>query len=226
MLGGDEVNYKVLVVEDDKDIQELISEFLKSQQYEVDTADDGLQGASLFQKNRYDLVILDVMLPNLDGYSVCKMLRSKSKIPIIMLTALGEEKDHIKGFDLGVDDYIVKPFSFAIFIKRVEAVLRRVYGEGSSRLQIFNEVTADYDSYTVAVNGQQIDLTTKEFEILYLLMENKRKVLSREMLLDKAWGYDYYGDLRVVDVHIKNLRKKLNVSYIKTIKGIGYKFDE
>jgi len=226
LLGGDAVNYKVLVVEDDKDIQELISEFLKSQQYEVDTADDGLQGASLFQKNRYDLVILDVMLPNLDGYSVCKMLRSKSKIPIIMLTALGEEKDHIKGFDLGVDDYIVKPFSFAIFIKRVEAVLRRVYGEGSSRLQIFNEVTADYDSYTVAVNGQQIDLTTKEFEILYLLMENKRKVLSREMLLDKAWGYDYYGDLRVVDVHIKNLRKKLNVSYIKTIKGIGYKFDE
>lgn len=223
---GDEMDYRILVVEDDKDIQELIKEFLKVQNYKVDTADDGVQGISLFQKNTYDLVILDVMLPNLDGHNVCKMIRSRSNVPIIMLTALGEEKDHIKGFELGVDDYITKPFSFTIFMKRVEAVLRRTYGENSTRLQKFKEVSANYDSYTATVNGQPIELTTKEFEILYLLMENKGKVLSREIILDKAWGYDYFGDSRVVDTHIKNLRKKLDVSYIKTIKGIGYKFDE
>lgn len=220
------MDFKILVVEDDKDIQELIQEFLKAQNYEVDTADDGVQGVSLFQKNTYDLVLLDVMLPNLDGYSACKMIRNRSNVPIIMLTALGEEKDHIKGFELGVDDYITKPFSFSIFIKRVEAVLRRTYGESSSSLQKFKEVSANYDSYTATVNGQSIELTTKEFEILYLLMENKGKVLSREIILDKAWGYDYFGDSRVVDTHIKNLRKKLDVTYIKTIKGIGYKFDE
>lgn len=220
------MDFKILVVEDDKDIQELIQEFLKAQNYQVDTADDGVQGVSLFQKNTYDLVLLDVMLPNLDGYSACKMIRNRSNVPIIMLTALGEEKDHIKGFELGVDDYITKPFSFSIFIKRVEAVLRRTYGESSSSLQKFKEVSANYDSYTATVNGQSIELTTKEFEILYLLMENKGKVLSREIILDKAWGYDYFGDSRVVDTHIKNLRKKLDVTYIKTIKGIGYKFDE
>ncbi len=221
LLAGDKMDYKILVVEDDQDIQELIKEFLKAQNYQVDTAADGVLGISLFQKHDYDLVILDVMLPNLDGHSVCKMIRNKSSVPIIMLTALGEEKDHVKGFELGVDDYITKPFSFTIFMKRVEAVLRRTYGEGSSRLQKCKEVVANYDSYTVTVNELPIDLTTKEFEILYILMENRGRVLTREMILDKAWGYDYFGDLRVVDTHIKNLRKKLGITYIKTIKGIG-----
>ena len=220
------MTYKILVIEDDKDIQELICEFLKIQLYEVDSASDGAEGITAFQNKAYDLVILDVMMPKLNGFQVCQMIRAKSQVPILMLTALAEEEDHIKGFDLGVDDFITKPFSFNIFIKRVEALLRRTYNKGDSKVQKFHEVMADSERYQVTVHGKPIELTTKEFEILFVLMENRGKVLTREILLDKAWGYDYYGNERVVDAHIKNLRKKLGIPYVKTIKGVGYKFDE
>ncbi|RAL24153.1 response regulator transcription factor [Thermoflavimicrobium daqui] len=216
--------YKILVIEDDLDIQELIQEFLTTQNMSVDVASDGIEGIQLFQRSSYDLVILDVMLPNMDGYHVCQIIRNKSSVPIIMLTALGEEKDQIKGFDLGVDDYITKPFSFHILIKRVEAVLRRTCSSPAHILK-FKEIHIDIEAYTVHVNEEKIDLTAKEFEILSTLIENQGKVVTREILLDKVWGFDFYGDSRVVDTHIKNLRKKLKVPYIKTVKGMGYKLD-
>ncbi|MFC7440192.1 response regulator transcription factor [Laceyella putida] len=220
------MSYSILVVEDDLDIQELIQEFLQSQDYEVAVASDGLEGIRMFQEKPYDLVILDVMLPNLDGHSVCKMIRNKSQVPIIMLTALGEEPDQIKGFELGVDDYISKPFSFNVLIKRVEAVLRRAHQAQPSRQLHYKELKLDADGYTVTLHQQKMDLTTKEFEILHALLRNRGKVLSREALLNQVWGYDFYGDPRVVDTHIKNLRKKLGVPYIQTVKGIGYKIGE
>ncbi|WHY79445.1 response regulator transcription factor [Neobacillus sp. WH10] len=220
------MNQRILVIEDDLDIQELIREFLISQDYEVNTAQDGIEGIQMFQNGHYDLCILDVMLPNMDGYSICKIIRNKSLVPIIMLTALGEEKDQVKGFELGVDDYITKPFSFNVFIKRVEALLRRTHSSLSpSRMIQLKEMMVDLEGYKVSVNGEEVELTTKEFEILAVLLENNGKVLTRENLLDKAWGYDFYGETRVVDTHIKNLRKKLGIPYIKTLKGIGYKLD-
>lgn len=218
------MSYKILVVEDDLDIQELIVEFLKTKKYVVTTANDGGEGFKCFQNDTFDLILLDVMMPNIDGLTLSEMIRKKSDVPIIFLTALGEEQDHLKAFNLGADDYIVKPFSFAVFLKRVEALLRRTYG--SSNLLVFKEITLDVDGFTAKVNEKLIDLTTKEFEILKILIANKYKVLSRNSLLNAAWDYDYFGDLRVVDVHIKNLRKKLNVPYIKTVKGVGYKIDD
>ena len=218
------MSYKILVVEDDLDIQELIVEFLKTKEYIVTTANDGVEGFKYFQNDTFDLILLDVMMPNMDGLTLSEMIRKKSDVPIIFLTALGEEQDHLKAFNLGADDYIVKPFSFAVFLKRVEALLRRTYGK--SNLLIFNEIILDLDGFTAKVNDELIELTTKEFEILKILISNKHKVLSRDSLLNTAWDYDYFGDLRVVDVHIKNLRKKLNLPYIKTVKGVGYKIDD
>ena len=218
--------YKILVVEDDTDIQELIKEFLVSQEYEVDVASDGMEGMNMFNDNEYNLVMLDIMLPNIDGYSLCKMIRSKSNVPIMMLTALEDEKDEVKGFELGVDDYITKPFSFNILIKRVEAVLRRYNKTEQSNILKFEGIHMDVDAYKVYVDENEIELTTKEFEILKMLLENIGKVLSREVMLDKLWGYEYYGDARVIDTHIKNIRQKTGIQYIKTVKGIGYKIDK
>lgn len=208
------------------DIQELVREFLVAQDYEVHTASDGIEGISLFQQNEYDLILLDVMLPKLDGYGVCEMIRMHSSVPIIMLTALEEERDQIKGFELGIDDYMTKPFSCQLLIKRVEAVLRRIGDKAPADLIRFKEIALDKEGFTVTVNQEKIVLTAKEFKILHCLLENKGRTVSREALLDYAWGYDYFGDARIVDTHIKNLRKKLNVPYIKTNTGIGYMLDE
>ncbi|MFY0126964.1 response regulator transcription factor [Bacillus cytotoxicus] len=217
----------ILVIEDNPDIQELIREFLTAQNYKVDVAGTGTEGILLFQKNLYDLVLLDVMLPDIDGYSICKIIRGQSDVPIIMLTGLQNEENEIKGFELGIDDYITKPFHYAIFIKRVEAVLRRAAStevENANILQ-FHELMLNSTAYAAYVNGDQVELTTKEFEIIYTLLQNRGKVLSRSDLLNKVWGYEHYGDVRVIDTHIKNLRKKLCIPYIKTVKGIGYKID-
>ncbi|KMT21185.1 response regulator transcription factor [Clostridium cylindrosporum] len=219
-------NINILVVEDDIDIQELIKEFLLSEEYSVDTASDGLEGIEKFNKGNYELVILDIMLPKLDGYGVCKMIRSKSSTPIIMLTALNEESDELKGFELKVDDYITKPFSFNILIKRVEAVLRRVYGSENENIIEFKNIKLNCDSYEAYVDDELIELTTKEFEMLKILMKNRGNVIKREVFLDKLWGYDFYGDTRVIDTHIKNIRKKIKTDYIKTVKGVGYKIDD
>ena len=218
----------ILVVEDDANIQELIVEFLRSENYNVDYASDGLEGIQLFKKNNYDLIILDIMMPNLDGYSVCKMIRQTSKVPVIFLTALNQENDEVKGFDLECDDYITKPFSFNLLIKRVEAVLRRSGNSISenSDCVIFEKLKLDLNTYTADVDGKQVELTLKEFNILKSLIEKYPQVITRESLLDSIWGYDYYGDTRIVDAHIKNIRKKIELPYIKTVKGIGYTLEK
>ncbi|WP_066868817.1 response regulator transcription factor [Clostridium mediterraneense] len=217
---------KILVVEDDLQIQELIKEFLKAQNYLVDTADDGVLGYEKVKNNEYDLIIMDVMMPNMDGYSLCKMIRAISKTPIIFLTALSEEQDEIKGFELECDDFITKPFSFNILIKRVNAVLRRSEtlssdNEDSNEL-VFETLKLDKDSYKVYVDEEECEFTLKEFNILKNLIEFYPRVITREQLMDKVWGYEYYGEMRVIDAHIKNIRKKISKNYIKTVKGVGY----
>ncbi|EPC8408972.1 response regulator transcription factor [Bacillus thuringiensis] len=218
-------NYHILVVEDDQEIQELIKQFLMTQQYKVIVASDGLEGMKQFNKQSFDLILLDVMMPNLNGFEVAKMIRSQSNIPIIMLTALEEEQDQMKGFDLGIDDYITKPFSFHVLMRRVEAVLRRSNNQSTDNHFVFRELHVDGDAYKVYVNKVEVPLTTKEFEILQLLLQNEKKVLTRDNIVEKIWGYEYAGDTRMIDTHMKNIRKKLDIPYIKTVKGIGYKID-
>lgn len=220
------MNYRILVIEDDQDIQELIKQFLMVQKYTVEVASDGLEGMKQFNKQSFDLILLDVMMPNLNGFEVAKMIRNQSNVPIIMLTALEEEQDQVKGFDLGIDDYITKPFSFHVLIRRVEAVLRRSNYQSTVSHLIFKEIHVDCDAYKVYVNKVETPLTTKEFEILQLLLKNKKRVLTRESIVEQVWGYEYQGETRLVDTHIKNIRKKLDIPYIKTVKGIGYKIDE
>lgn len=220
------MNTSILVMEDDVNIQELIVEFLKAEGYDVDYASDGLEGIQLFKKKEYDLVLLDIMMPNLDGYSVCKMIRQTSNVPIIFLTALNEESNQLKGFELECDDYITKPFSFNLLIQRVKAVLRRGRINISSDLLIFEKLKLDLNTYSAQIDDQNIELTLKEFNILKMLIEKYPQVVTRENLLDSIWGYDYYGDTRIVDAHIKNLRKKIILPYIKTVKGIGYTLEK
>ncbi|MGE7608762.1 response regulator transcription factor [Peribacillus frigoritolerans] len=220
------MNYHILVVEDDQEIQELIKQFLMTQQYTVEVASDGLEGMKQYNRTPFDLVLLDVMLPNLNGFEVAKMIRKEANVPIIMLTALEDEQDQLKGFDFGIDDYITKPFSFHVLIRRVEAVLRRSYDKSTDNLLVFKEIYVDCDAYKVYVNKDEIPLTTKEFEMLRLLVQNQKKVLTRESIVEKVWGYEYCGETRIIDTHIKNIRKKLDIPYIKTVKGIGYKIDE
>lgn len=220
------MNTSILVMEDDASIQELIVEFLKAEGYDVDYASDGLEGIQLFKKKEYDLVLLDIMMPNLDGYSVCKMIRQNSNVPIIFLTALNEETDQLKGFELECDDYITKPFSFNLLIQRVKAILRRGKNNLSGDFLNFEKIKLDLNTYSVQIDEQNIELTLKEFNILKMLIEKYPQVITRESLLDSIWGYDYYGDTRIVDAHIKNLRKKISLPYIKTVKGIGYTLEK
>ena len=218
------MNYKILVVEDDNQIQELIVEFLSSQDYIVDTANDGVEGYEKFKAGEYDLVILDVMMPRLDGHSLCKMIKSIDKeVSVIFLTALGDEESEIKGFDLKADDYISKPFSFNILIKRVEAILRRNNKEMSEEEVLkFEGLKLELQTFKSYVDEEEIELTLKEFNILKLMISSYPTVVSREKLIEKIWGYDYFGDTRVIDAHMKNIRKKIKKDYIKTIKGVGY----
>ncbi|HBG1111234.1 TPA: response regulator transcription factor [Clostridioides difficile] len=220
------MNSSILVIEDDSNIRELISEFLSAEGYQVDTANDGLEGIQKFKQGSYDLVILDIMMPNLDGYGVCKMIRKSSSVPIIFLTALNDEGDQLKGFDLECDDYITKPFSFNLLIKRVEAILRRSNKTINDKFIVFEKLKLDLNTYIAEIDGEPIELTLKEFNILKALIEKYPQVITREGLLDSIWGYDYYGDTRIVDAHIKNIRKKISLPYIKTVKGIGYTLEK
>ena len=220
------MNKKILVIEDDLDIQEIIREFLCVNGYIVEVAEDGLKGIEKFNSGKFDLVLLDIMLPKIDGFVVCEIIRKTSKIPIIMLTALEEEQDQIKGFELEVDDYITKPFSVNLLVKRVEAVFRRTKAIDDEIRLSFENILLDAGCFKVSVSENDIELTAKEFELLKIFIKNKGRILTREVLLNQLWGYDFYGDARVIDTHIKNLRCKLKVDYIKTIRGVGYKLEK
>ena len=213
---------RILVVEDDFDIQELLQNFLQETGYEVDIAGDGVEALSIFIDGKYDLILLDIMLPKIDGYGVCELIRKQSDVPIIMLTALNGEDDQIKGLDLQVDDYITKPFSMPILIRKIAAVLRRSsQGTVESYQSItYGNLLLNCDGYTATMNGNTFELTQKEFEILRELLTHQGRILTRQNLLDKLWRYDFYGDERVVDTHIKNLRKKLGIGFIQTIRGV------
>lgn len=214
---------KILVVEDDKKINGLICEFLKNEGYKVFNAFDGAEGYLKFNSDDFDLVILDIMMPKVDGYALCSLIRENSKVPIIFLTALGEVEDEVKAFELMGDDYITKPFSFPILVKRVEAIFRRSSKEEFLEEKLtFEKLVLNLNTYKTYIDNKEQDLTLKEFNILKMLIKFYPKVLSREMLMDEVWGYDYYGDMRVIDAHIKNIRKKIIYDYIRTVKGVGY----
>ena len=212
----------ILVVEDDYKSQQLLQQFLTSNGYKVDCANDGLEGIQMYKDRNYNLILLDIVMPNLDGFSMCKMIRKESDVPIIFVTALSSESDQIKGFDLLCDDYIVKPFSYNLLIKRIEAVLRRSKEDKAGVYLTFEKIKLNLKTNSAEIDGKIIDLTLKEFNILKSLIENYPQVVTREKLLDSIWGYDYFGDTRIVDAHIKNIRKKIILPYIKTVKGIGY----
>lgn len=218
---------KILVIEDDKDIQELLQFFLEDNGYQVKTASDGVEGLTAFRADTYDLILLDLLLPKVDGYAVCELIRKESNVPIIMITALTSEADQIKGLDLQADDYVTKPFSMPVLVRKVAALLRRSAGAAAApHLCTYRNLTLDIDDYRVYVDGNPVELTRREFEILRELLENQGRVLTRDMLLSRVWQYEFYGNGRVVDNHIKNLRKKLNVDYIETVKGVGYRIEK
>ena len=215
---------KILVVEDEKDIQNIIKAFLENAGYKVETADDGLDGINIIQKNRFDLILLDIMMPKIDGFVVCEMIRKNSNVPIIILTALTDEESQLKGFDKLADDYITKPFSMPIVLKHIEAILRRTDNrkENVSILK-YKNLVLNTENYEVFVDNKKIPLTYREYEILKIFLENQGKVFTRDNILNSIWSYDYYGDDKIVNTHIKNIRKKLGFDYIETVRGVGYR---
>lgn len=219
---------KILVVEDDFDIQELLQNFLQEAGYEVTVANDGVEAIAVFSDKQFDLILLDIMLPKIDGFAVCELIRRQSRIPIIMLTALSGEEEQIRGLDLQVDDYITKPFSMPVLVRKIAAVLRRSNSQQDDKhcTISYRNLMLDLDSYTARVDSNTYELTQREFEVLRELLTHQGRVMTRQNLLDKLWRYDFYGDERVVDTHIKNLRKKLGIDFIQTIRGVGYKIDK
>ena len=222
----------VLIVEDDKNIQSLLQMYLEKEGYAVTVADDGGQGLTKFRAIKPDLVLLDVMMPVMDGWSVCKAIRADSQTPIIMLTAKGETDDKVTGLKSGADDYVTKPFEMKELLARVEAVLRRTgtapVAESARRLS-FDKMTIDMDAFELIIDGKKVDTPPKEMELLFYLASSPNRVYTRKQLLDEVWGFDYFGDSRTVDVHVKRLREKLEgVSEswnLKTVWGVGYKFE-
>lgn len=217
---------RILVIEDEASIQNILRIFLEDAGYQVTLADDGMDGIAAFHKDSFDLVLLDIMMPRLDGYSVCEMIRNESSTPVILLTALDDEDNQMKGFNLLADDYITKPFSMPLVLKRMEAVLRRAQSGEKSSVLAYQNVQLDTENYKVFVEGKEVTLTAREFDILRLLMENQGRVFTREQLLDIIWNYDYLGDDKIINTHIKNIRKKLGVDCIETIRGVGYRIDK
>ncbi|MEN8906378.1 MAG: response regulator transcription factor [Clostridiales bacterium] len=223
-------NY-ILIVDDNEGILDILKTYVKKEGYEPIVAHDGDEAIDMFNKNSPVLLLLDVMMPKKDGFQVCREIRKKSNVPIIMVTARGEDGDRIMGLDIGADDYIVKPFSPGEVMARIRAILRRLDIKGTDSNYIkFKELEINLDDYEIKINSEIINLTKKEIEILWLLASNSGKVFSRDNLLSSVWGYDYFGEARTVDTHIKRLRAKLNISDdfhwdIKTIWGVGYKFE-
>ncbi|MDK0953803.1 response regulator transcription factor [Clostridium perfringens] len=225
-------NKKVLIVDDEEHIRELIKFNLKKEGYDIEVAVNGTEALKLIREIKFDLILLDLMLPEIDGLEVCKEIRRNeetSDIPVMMITAKGEEFDKVLGLELGADDYITKPFSIRELMARVKALLRRSNVKKEENIIKFGDVVVNFKTREVTKGTQNVELTLKEFELLKLLIKNKGNILTRELLLDKIWGYEYIGETRTVDVHIRHLRKKIesddkNPQYIQTIRGVGYKF--
>ena len=219
---------KILIVEDEEDIQELLKFFLEDNDYQTMIASDGIEAIDTFHRFQPDMILLDITIPKIDGYAVCELIRKESKIPIIMITALSDETNQLKGFDLLIDDYVTKPFSMPILLRKIQAIFRRIDNDLNTKQELiqYKDIVLNMNEYTVSINKEFIDFTRKEFEILKELLAHPGYVQTREMLLDKVWQYEYYDSDRVVDNHIKNIRKKLGKDYIKTVKGIGYKVEK
>lgn len=220
---------KLLVVDDEEKIREVIREYAEFSGYEVTEAADGMSAIGLCKLNDYDLIIMDVMMPKLDGFSAVKEIRKIKDIPVIMLSARGEEYDKLFGFELGIDDYVVKPFSPKELMARVNAVLQRKNGSETTNPQVmkFEGLEVNFAARTISVDGKRVNLTPKEYDLLFYLIQNKNIALSRDKLLSDIWGYDFFGDDRTIDTHIKNLRNNLGPyrKFIVTLRGVGYKFE-
>ena len=221
-------NTTILIVDDEQRMRKLIKDFLAVKGYKILEAEDGEVSLNVFEENKekINLVILDVMMPKVDGWTVLRTIRQESKVPVIMLTARGEEQDELFGFELGVDEYISKPFSPKILVARIEAILKRTNGE-KGQVKNYDGIEIDEAGRTVKVDGKEIELSLREYELLKYLLDNEKVALSRDKILNNVWNYDYYGDTRTIDSHIKKIRHKLGKKgkYIETIRGIGYKFE-
>ena len=228
--------YKVLIVDDEARIRSIIKKYAEFEGHTVTEAADGMEAVRLCRTNDYDIIILDIMMPELDGFSACREIRKLKQTPIIMLSARGEEYDKINAFGLGVDDYVVKPFSPKELMMRVDAVMKRVRGVSSASNAVrqnrvieldAGKLRADLTARTVLIDGKRIDMSPKEYDLFFYMLENRNIALSREKLLCEVWGYDFYGDARTLDTHIKLLRKSLGkyANYIVTLRGVGYRFD-
>lgn len=222
------INSSILIVDDESRMRKLIKDFLVAKGYNILEAEDGEKALQVFEENesKIKLILLDVMMPKLDGWSVLRQIRQTSKVPIIMLTARGEEQDELFGFELGVDEYISKPFSPKILVARVEAILKRTQRD-TKEIKDYGGIIIDKEGRTITVDGKVLELSLREYELLVYLVENENIALSRDKILNNVWNYDYYGDSRTIDSHIKKIRHKLGKKgkYIKTIRGVGYKFE-
>lgn len=215
---------KILIIEDEPDIQELLAAYLRDAGYEIVIAGDGVEALAQFQQGAFDMILLDLMLPKIDGFGVCELIRRESSVPILMLTALDGEQEQLRGFQMEIDDYVTKPFSMPILLQKIRAILRRTAGgmENNKCLH-YRDLTLNLDGMEAVLAGRSLDLTTREFELLQALISSPGRVFTREVLLAKLWGYDFFGDERVVDSHIKNLRHKMGTDYIETVRGVGYR---
>ena len=215
---------KILIIEDVPDIQELLAAYLRDAGYEIVIAGDGVEALAQFQQGAFDMILLDLMLPKIDGFGVCELIRRESSVPILMLTALDGEQEQLRGFQMEIDDYVTKPFSMPILLQKIRAILRRTAGGmENNRCLHYRDLTLDLDGMEAVLAGRSLDLTTREFELLQALISSPGRVFTREVLLAKLWGYDFFGDERVVDSHIKNLRHKMGTDYIETVRGVGYR---
>lgn len=221
--------YKLLVVDDEKNIREIIKKYAEFEGYQVEEAKDGMEAVQICRQRDFDLIIMDVMMPELDGFSACREIRKTKNTPVIMLSARGEEYDKIHGFELGVDDYVVKPFSPKELMMRVQAIMKRIEGNSETKRDVeqFGGLTIDFTARMVKIDGKEIDMSPKEYDLLFYLVRNKGIALTREKLLGEVWGYDFFGDDRTLDTHIKLIRKSLGeyASHIVTLRGVGYRFE-
>ena len=213
----------ILIVEDEPDIQELLRAYLEDAGYGTAAAGDGVEAMALFGAQPFDLVLLDLMLPKIDGFGVCELIRRQSQVPILMLTALEGEEQQLRGFGMDIDDYVTKPFSMPVLLEKIRVILRRRgSAEEDNHLQ-YRDLSLNLDAREALLEGRRLELTAREFDLLHTFLAAPGRVFTREMLLAKLWGYDFYGDERVVDSHIKNLRRKPGRDYIETVRGVGYR---